>query len=170
MTQNMLTGRKFASLVKSAIIPPADRTSDQTPQSVRAKNSKRLRNILGFTMLELMVVIAIIMILLGLAAGKYQRSIMRSHEAVLKQDLRVMRDAIQQFTLDKEAAPQSLDDLVSGGYLRIVPTDPITQRADWVPVTEDILLSPEQSTTGISDVHSASNEISPFENTAYSTW
>jgi general secretion pathway protein G len=126
--------------------------------------------VLGFTMLELMVVIAIIMILLGLAAGKYQRSIMRSHEAVLKQDLRVMRDAIQQFTLDKEAAPQSLDDLVSAGYLRQVPRDPITDRADWVTVTEDVLLSPEQSTVGLSDVHSASNEISPFENTAYSTW
>jgi general secretion pathway protein G len=170
MTQNMLTGRNFASLVKSAAPAPADRTSAQTPEAIRAKNSKRWRSILGFTMLELMVVIAIIMILLGLAAGKYQRSIMRSHEAVLKQDLRVMRDAIQQFTLDKEAAPQSLDDLVSAGYLRQVPRDPITDRADWVTVTEDVLLSPEQSTVGLSDVHSASNEISPFENTAYSTW
>jgi general secretion pathway protein G len=159
MTQNMLTGRKFASLLKSAT-PPA---------RVRAKKSK-WRRIVGFTLLELMVVMAIIMILLGLAAGKYTRSIARSHEAVLKQDLRVMRDAIQQYTLDKEAAPQSLDDLVSAGYLRSVPVDPITQRADWVTVTEDILLSPEQSTTGISDVHSASNETSPFENTAYSTW
>jgi general secretion pathway protein G len=170
MTQNMLTGRKFASLVKSVVFAPADSNSGKTPQRVRAKNSKRLRNILGFTMLELMVVIAIIMILLGLAAGKYTRSVQRSHEAVLKQDLRVMRDAIQQFTLDKEAAPQSLDDLVSAGYMRSVPRDPITDRPDWVTVTEDILLSPEQSTTGISDVHSASNEISPFENTAYSTW
>jgi general secretion pathway protein G len=170
MTQNMLTGRNSASLVKSATRAPADHTSVQTPEAIRAINSTRRRSMLGFTLLELMVVMAIIMILLGLAAGKYTRSIARSHEAVLKQDLRVMRDAIQQFTLDKEAAPQSLDDLVSGGYLRTVPTDPITQRADWVTVTEDILLSPEQSTVGISDVHSASNEISPFENTAYSTW
>ncbi len=162
MTQNMLTGRKFASLMKSAV----------SPSRVRATNSKRRRFLrtLGFTLLELMVVMAIIMILLGLAAGKYTRSIQRSHEAVLKQDLRVMRDAIQQFTLDKEAAPQSLDDLVSAGYLRSVPKDPITDRPDWVTVTEDILLSPEQSTTGISDVHSASTEISPFENTAYNTW
>ena len=121
-------------------------------------------------MLELMVVIAIIMILLGLAAGKYQRSMLRSKEAVMKQDLRVMRDAIQQYTLDKEAAPQSLDDLVSAGYLRQVPTDPITLQRDWVTVTDDVLLSPEQTTVGISEVHSASNEISPFENTAYSSW
>ena len=126
-------------------------------------------------MLELMVVIAIIMILLGLAAGKYQRSLLRSKEAALKQDLWVMRQAIQQYTLDKDAAPQSLDELVdhkdgNGGYLREVPLDPITQRADWVPVTEDVLLSPEQTATGISDVHSASNETSPFTNTAYSSW
>jgi general secretion pathway protein G len=130
---------------------------------------------LGFTMLELMVVIAIIMILLGLAAGKYQRSMLRSKEAVMRQDLRVMRDAIQQYTLDKDAAPQSLDELVdhkdgNGGYLREVPVDPITQRSDWVTVSEDVLLSPEQTATGISDVHSASNEISPFTNTAYNTW
>ena len=165
MTQNMLTGRKFASFLKSA----------NSPQRVRAINSKRWLRMLGFTMLELMVVIAIIMILLGLAAGKYQRSILRSKEAALKQDLRVMRDAIQQYTLDKDAAPQSLDELVdhkdgNGGYLREVPVDPITQRTDWVPVRDDVLLSPEQTATGISDVHSASNETSPFTNTVYSTW
>jgi general secretion pathway protein G len=161
----MLTGRKFASLVKSAT----------TPSRVRALRSKRWVKMLGFTMLELMVVIAIIMILLGLAAGKYQRSMLRSKEAVMRQDLRVMRDAIQQYTLDKDAAPQSLDELVdhkdgNGGYLREVPVDPITQRSDWVTVSEDVLLSPEQTATGISDVHSASNEISPFTNTAYNTW
>lgn len=138
--------------------------------TARGRAGVKHRGMLGFTMLELMVVIAIIMILLGLAAGRYQRSILRSKEAVLKQDLRVMRDAIQQYTLDKEAAPQSLDDLVSAGYLRQKPTDPITQQSDWVPVTEDILLSPEQTSVGISDVHSASNETSPFENTAYSSW
>jgi general secretion pathway protein G len=165
MTQNMLTGRNLAMITKSH----DPQLTDQTPDRARTINSAR-RGMLGFTMLELMVVIAIIMVLLGLAAGRYQRSMLRSKEAVLKQDVRVMRDAIQQFTLDKEAAPQSLDDLVSSGYLRQVPTDPITQQRDWVTVTEDVLLSPEQATVGISDVHSASNEISPFENTAYSSW
>jgi len=81
-----------------------------------------------------------------------------------------MRDAIQQYTLDKEAAPQALDDLVSAGYLREIPRDPITQQKDWVIENENVLLSPDQTTTGISDVHSASNAISPFENTAYSSW
>jgi general secretion pathway protein G len=168
MTQNMLTGRNFASMVKFANPPCVD----ETPKRVRTKNSAR-RKMLGFTMLELMVVIAIIMILLGLAAGRYQRSLLHSREAALKQDLWVMRQAIQQYTLDKEVAPQSLTDLTDkdkGGYLREIPVDPITQQKDWVTVSEDILLSPEQTSVGISDVHSASNDTSPFTNTAYSSW
>jgi general secretion pathway protein G len=165
MAQNMLIGRNFVKNLKSA----NPHVAQDTKTRGGAARSMSV-GMLGFTMLELMVVIAIIIILLGLAAGKYQRSLLRSREAVMHQDLRVMRDAIQQYTLDKEAAPQSLDELVSAGYLRQVPTDPITQQRDWVPVTEDILLTPEQTTVGISDVHSASNEVSPFENTAYSSW
>ena len=124
----------------------------------------------GFTLLELMIVLAIIVIILGMAAGRYQQSIVKAKEAVLHQDLRVMRDAIQQFTLDKQAAPQSLDDMVSAGYMREIPTDPITQRKDWQVETSDVLLSPDQTTTGITDVHSSANSISPFENTPYSSW
>jgi general secretion pathway protein G len=121
-------------------------------------------------MIELMVVIAIILILAGIGAGRYEQSIIRSKEAVLKQDLSVMRQAIEQFTLDKEAAPQSLDDLVTAGYIREVPTDPTTRRKDWVTVQSDVLLSPEQVTTGVTDVHSASDQNSPFEGTAYASW
>jgi general secretion pathway protein G len=124
----------------------------------------------GFTLLELMIVLAIIVIILGMAAGRYQQSIVKAKEAVLHQDLRVMRDAIQQFTLDKQAAPQSLDDMVSAGYMREIPNDPITQRKDWQVETSDVLLSPDQTTTGITDVHSGANTISPFENTPYSSW
>ena len=76
---------------------------------------------LGFTMLEMMIVIAIMVILLGMAAGNYIHSLQKAKEATLHQDLRVMRDAIQQYTLDKEAAPQSLDDLVTAGYMREIP-------------------------------------------------
>jgi general secretion pathway protein G len=121
-------------------------------------------------MLELMVVIAIILILVTIGIGQYQKSILRAREAALKQDLSVMRHAIQQYTLDKEAAPQSLDDLVSAGYLGAVPVDPITRTKDWQTVSEDVLLSPDQTTTGITDVHSSSDQVSPFENTAYSSW
>jgi general secretion pathway protein G len=124
----------------------------------------------GFTLLEMMIVITIIMILLAIGGGRYERSIARSKEAVLKQDLAVMRNAIDQYTLDKEAAPGSLDDLVASQYLRFVPRDPITNQRDWQVVSEDIVLSPDQSATGITDVHSASDQVSPFEGTAYSSW
>ncbi len=124
----------------------------------------------GFTMIEMIVVIAIILVLIGMAAGRYEKSIIRSREAVLKQDLATMRNAIQQYTLDKEAGPQSLDDLVSAGYLREVPTDPITRERDWHTNFDNVLLSTDQTAPGIDDVHSASDAVSPFENTAYSSW
>jgi len=124
----------------------------------------------GFTMLELMIVITIILILLGLGAGRYQQSVLRAKEAALKQDLLVMRKAIDQYTLDKEQAPQSLDDLVSAGYLREVPVDPITRQRDWRTETCDLLLSPEQSATGICEVRSNASGVSPFESTPYNTW
>ena len=121
-------------------------------------------------MLELMIVITIILILLALGAGRYQQSVLRAKEAALKQDLLVMRKSIDQYTLDKEHAPQSLDDLVSAGYLREIPVDPITRQKDWRMETCDLLLSPEQSATGICDVKSNAASVSPFENTAYNTW
>ena len=124
----------------------------------------------GFTMIEMIVVIAIILVLIGMAAGRYEKSIIRSREAVLKQDLATMRNAIQQYTLDKEAGAQSLDDLVSAGYLREVPTDPITRERDWHTNFDNVLLSTDQTAPGIDDVHSSSDAISPFENTAYSSW
>ena len=138
----------------------------------KRKNPEAGRDIAsgGFTLLELMIVITIILILATLGAGRYEQSIVRAHEAALKQDLFVMRNAIQQYTLDKEAAPASLDDLVSAGYLRDVPTDPITRQKDWQTSSDDVLLSPDQTSTGITDVHSSSDKTSPFENTPYSSW
>ncbi|HUK54655.1 MAG TPA: prepilin-type N-terminal cleavage/methylation domain-containing protein [Candidatus Binatia bacterium] len=125
----------------------------------------------GFTLIEMMVVITIIMVLLGIAAAKYSRSITRSKEAVLRQDLQVMRQAIDQFTLDKQRAPSSLDELVSEQYLRgPVPLDPMTNQRNWNVETGDVVLSADQSGTGIIDVHSASDQVSPFEGTPYSTW
>ncbi len=124
----------------------------------------------GFTLLELMIVITIILILIAMGVGRYERSVLRAKESALKQDLVVMRQAIEQYTLDKQVAPQSLDDLVTATYLREIPTDPITRRKDWRVVYEDVVLSPEQSGTGISDVHSASENVSPFESTPYSSW
>lgn len=124
----------------------------------------------GFTLIELMIVVAIILILASMAAVRYDQSILRSKEAALHQDLSVMRQAIEQYTMDKEQAPQSLDDLVTAQYLSHIPVDPITGAKDWNVTTSDLLLSPEQSSTGITDVHSGSDKVSPFENTPYSTW
>jgi general secretion pathway protein G len=124
----------------------------------------------GFTLIELMIVITIILILVAMAGGRYERSVTRAKEAALKQDLFVMRHAIEQYSLDKLAAPQSLDDLVSAGYMREVPLDPMTKTRDWHVDYEDVALSPDQSGTGITDVHSSNDQLSPFENTPYSTW
>jgi len=125
----------------------------------------------GFTLLEMMVVITIILILLSLATGRYQQSVLRAKEASLKQDLAVMRKAVDQYTLDKLAAPQSLEDLVGAAYLREVPVDPMTGKKDWqVDYETDVLFSPEQTSTGISNVHSASDKVSPFERTSYNSW
>jgi len=142
-----------------------------TPIQLRRKlGAQADRRGAGFTLLELMIVITIILILLSIGSGRYQQSVIRAKEAALRQDLFVMRQAIHQFTIDKQAAPQSLDDLVSAGYLREIPPDPFTLQRDWNPVFEDTLLTPEQSTTGMSDVRSRSERTSPFDGTAYSSW
>ena len=136
----------------------------------RSSNCGKRRCWLGFTLLELMVVITILLILMTIGIGRYEQSVHRAREAVLHSDLRILREAIDQYTLDKQAAPLSLDDLVSAQYLRIVPIDPITKGKDWNVTMEDVVLSPEQTSTGITDVHSSSPLISPFENTPYNSW
>lgn len=143
----------------------------QELRSGAARSSYNKIHTAGFTLIELMIVMFIIAVLASLAAVRYDRSIQRAKEAALHHDLSVMRDAIEQYTLDKEQAPQSLDDLVSAGYLRQIPTDPITGAKDWTTETSDVLLSPEQASGGgISDVHSSSDKVSSFEDTPYSTW
>jgi general secretion pathway protein G len=141
-----------------------------TPLS-KYRNNLRRFSTAGFTLIELMVVVTIILILVGMAAVRYDRSIQRAKEAALHHDLSVMRDAIEQYTLDKQQAPQSLDDLVSAGYLRQIPTDPVTGQKDWVTETSDVLMSPDEASGGgIDDVHSASDKESPFEGTEYNSW
>ena len=124
----------------------------------------------GFTMIELMIVITIILILIGMAAQNYGKTVQHARETTLHHDLSVMRQSIDNYTLDKQAAPQSLEDLVQAGYLRKVPVDPITGAADWVPQFDSVVLSPDQATTGMVDVHSNSTRVSPFENTPYNEW
>ena len=126
----------------------------------------------GFTLLELMIVITIISILVGLAAGAYRRSVIHAKEATLKSNLSVMRQAIDHYTLDKEAAPQSLEDLVNpqSQYMREIPVDPITNAKDWHVDYGDTVLTPDQANTGIVDVHSNSDKTSPLDGTPYNAW
>jgi len=124
----------------------------------------------GFTIIELMIVISIILILVSVALPAYHQSILRAKESVLKQNLFTLRSVISQYTLDKQKAPQSLDDLVTAGYLKQLPTDPMTGRNDsWTPDEEDSIMSVDQQETGIYDVHSGSSGVGS-DGTAYNTW
>ena len=104
-----------------------------------------------------------------LAGCRHGDSSLDASERVLKQDLLTLRHTIDQYTVDRKKAPQSLTDLVQAGYLRAVPKDPITGKSDWVPVQDDSLLSADQTEPGISDVHSASDKTAS-DGTAYSSW
>ncbi len=118
---------------------------------------KRRHGEAGFTLIELMIVMLIIAILVAIAVPNYVAAQKAAREAVLKEDLHVMREAIDSYTQDKAKAPQSLDDLVQAGYLKSMPVDPITRRSDtWVPVQEDAMSSIDQTEPGIDDVHSGS--------------
>ena len=124
----------------------------------------------GFTLIELMIVISIILILASIAVPIYSSSIIRARETVLRDNLFTLRSLIQQYTFDKAKAPQSLDDLVKAGYLKQIPIDPFTGSRDtWATDQEDIMLSVDQTQPGIVDVHSGANQSSS-DGTAYSTW
>jgi general secretion pathway protein G len=125
---------------------------------------------LGFTLIELIIVISIIAILLGVAVPVYNIHLRHAHEAALKQDLHTLREAIDQYTQDKNKAPQTLQDVVSAGYIRVIPVDPFTGTADsWQTVQEDVMTALDQTQPGITDVHSGS-EATSTEGTAYSSW
>lgn len=123
----------------------------------------------GFTLIELMVVMAIITILLSLAVPAYQKSIVRAKESVLRNNLFTIRTVIDEYTYDKQKGPQALTDLVSEGYLRALPIDPITGSNQWKVVMEDAVTSVNQTEPGIFDVHSSSDKTS-LEGTPYSDW
>jgi general secretion pathway protein G len=124
----------------------------------------------GFTFVEMMVVISIIVILVSMAIPVYQKSILRAKESVLKNNLFTLRTVIDNYTYDKEKAPQTLQDLVSEGYLREVPIDPITgSNQDWRLVMEDASQSVDQSEPGIFDVRSSSSKVG-LDGRPYSEW
>ncbi len=124
----------------------------------------------GFTLVELMIVMAIIGILLMLAVPRFTTAILHAREAALHEDLQTMRTAIDSYTMDKQKAPQSLDDLVQDGYLRAIPEDPMTHSKDtWVTETSDDMSSVDQTEPGIDNVHSGSDETGS-DGQPYSSW
>jgi len=130
----------------------------------------RLRARRGFTLIEMMIVMAIIVILVAIAVPFYQKALIRAKESVLRNNLFAMRSAIDEYTVDKQKAPHALQDLVTDGYLRDVPKDPITQRTDtWKVIMEDAGQAVSQTDPGIFDVRSGSDKIG-LDGTSYSEW
>jgi general secretion pathway protein G len=124
----------------------------------------------GFTLLELLIVMMIIATLSAIAIPSFTKNVLAAKEAVLREDLHVMRDAIQSYTVDEQKAPTSLQDLVSAGYLKSIPRDPITGHNDtWVTSQSDTLSSVDQTAGGIDDVHSGA-QITSLDGSSYSTW
>ena len=122
----------------------------------------------GFTLLELMIVISIIIILAAITLPQYQKTVMQTREAVLKDDLRKMRTLIDQFAADKGRLPQSLDELVSAGYMREIPVDPFTGQKEWQQEMGEDPNSLEGE-TGLTDVHSLAEDTAS-DGTSYREW
>jgi general secretion pathway protein G len=124
----------------------------------------------GFTLVELMIVMAIIMILSSIAIPSFVKAVKKANEAVLKEDLHTMRTAIDSYTVDREKAPQGLDDLVQAGYLKSIPVDPMTSRSDtWSTSQSDTLTDINETQGGMDDVHSGSEGVAT-DGTTYNTW
>src|SRR5438552_2304401 len=131
---------------------------------------QRSRRNFGYTLIELIIVMAIISILVSIAVPIYQKSLLRTKESLLKNNLFTLRTVIDEYTFDKQKAPQTLQDLVSEGYLRAVPIDPITSSdQSWRLIIEDAVSSVNQTDPGIFDVRSGS-DLKSLEGTPYSEW
>jgi len=135
---------------------------------VKDMRSRRTQS--GFTLIELMIVMAIIGILITMAIPSFVGAIRHAREAALKEDLQTMRTAIDTYTMDKQKGPQSLDDLVQDGYLRAIPEDPMTRSKDtWVTDSSESMVSLDETEPGITDIHSGSTETGS-DGQPYSSW
>jgi len=137
---------------------------------MRSGNPAPARRSAGYTLIELIIVMAIISILVAIAVPMYQKSLIRTKESLLKNNLFTMRTVIDEYTFDKQKAPQTLDDLVNDGYLRGIPVDPITGSSQtWRVIMEDAISSVDQTQPGIFEVRSGS-DLKSIEGTSYAEW
>ena len=145
--------------------PTASRLPGREPRTANGEPDS------GFTLLELLIVMIIIATLAAMAIPAYTRNVLAAKEAVLREDLQVMRTAIGSYTVDKQKAPQSLEDLVSSGYLKAIPKDPITGRTDtWIVNQSDMMSTIDQTDSGsIDDVHSGA-QATATDGSSYSSW
>ena len=135
-----------------------------------ARQERRTGAAGGFTLIELIIVMTVIGLLASIAIPSFINSVKRAREAVLKEDLHTMRAAIDGYTVDREQAPQTLDDLVQAGYLKSIPIDPMTSKADtWSTSQSDVLTSISETQGGISDVHSGAQGLAT-DGTSFNTW
>jgi general secretion pathway protein G len=142
----------------------------QSGEPQRKQSRRHIISIAGFTLIELLIVMSIIVILVSVAIPMYQKSILRTRETVLHSNLMTLRTTIDEYTYDKQKAPQSLQDLVQEGYLKQVPKDPITDsNTTWRIIMEDASQSVNQTEPGIFDVHSGSDKMG-LDGTPYSEW
>ena len=139
-------------------------TSKNSIRSARSRNRTR-----GFTLLELMIVLSVMMILMAVAVPMYQQHVVQAREAVLKQNIDQLNKVIEQYRMDKRESPQSLDDLVTAGYFHQLPVDPMTTKADWATDPEDSTNALDAQQPGILRVHSASTGTA-LNGEAYSSW
>ena len=124
----------------------------------------------GFTLIELIIVMTVIGLLASIAIPSYLNSVKKAREAVLREDLHTLRSAIDSYTVDKEQAPQSLDDLVQAGYLKSIPNDPITNHTDtWITSQSDAMTNINETQGGISDVHSGAQGLAT-DGSTYNNW